>query len=80
MISLPVPAAGDITQEEIPKSVTVNEFAIQEIDLKTWNINDTNTIDYCIRSGPSPCQNHDNLSNTCRTYKTAGVENIKARY
>ena len=39
--SLPVAAAaGDISQEEIPKSVTVKEFPIQETDPELWNIND----------------------------------------
>ena len=32
IISLPVAATGYISQEEIPKSVTVKEFPIQEID------------------------------------------------
>ena len=44
-VSLPVAAAGDILQEEIPKSVTVMEFPIQETDPGLWNINDTNTVD-----------------------------------
>ena len=33
IVSLPVAAAGDISQEEIPKSVTAKEFPIQETDL-----------------------------------------------
>ena len=45
IVSLPVAAAGDILQEEIPKSVTVMEFPIQETDPGLWNINDTNTVD-----------------------------------
>ncbi|XP_069157736.1 uncharacterized protein [Procambarus clarkii] len=53
MPSLLVAAAGDILQEEIPKAVTLKEFVIQETDPELWNINDTNTIDYWIRSGPS---------------------------
>lgn len=80
---MPVAASSDILQEEIPKSVSVavKEFAIKETDPGLWNINDTNTIDYWIRSGPSSCQNHDsNFSNSRRLYKTAGVENMMARY
>ncbi|XP_069188820.1 glutamate receptor ionotropic, delta-1-like [Procambarus clarkii] len=78
--SLPVAAAGDILQEVIPKSVTVKEFAIPETDPRQWNINDTDTIDYCIRSGPSSCQNHDgNPPNSRRVYK-AGVEDMKLRF
>ena len=81
IVSLSVAAAGDISQEEIPKSVTVKEFPIQETDPGPWNINDTNTVDYWISSGPSSCQNHDiNLSNSHRVYKTAGVESMKTRY
>ena len=59
MVSLPVPAAGKIPQEEISKSVTVKEFAIQVTDAGLWNINNTNTLDYWIRSGTTSCQNHD---------------------
>ena len=69
MVSLPVPAAGDILQEEIPKSVTVKELAIQDTNLGLWNINNINTVDYWIHSGLSSYQNHDsNLSNSCRVY------------
>ena len=46
MVSLPVPAAGDISQEEIPKSATVKEFAIQDTDPGLWNTINTNTVDY----------------------------------
>ena len=81
IVSLPVAAAGDMSQDEIPKSVIVKEFPIQETDPGLWNINDTNTVDYWISSGPSSCQNHDiNLSNSRRVYKTAGVESMKTRY
>ena len=45
IVSLPVAAAGDISQEEIPKSETVMEFPIQETDPGLWNINDTNAVD-----------------------------------
>ena len=81
MVSLLVPAAGDIPQEEIPKSVTVKEFAIQDTDLGLWNINNTNTVDYWIHSGLSSLQNYDsNLSNSCRVYKGAGGDNTQTRY
>ncbi len=69
IVSLPVAAAGDISQEEIPKSVTVKEFPIQETDPGLWNINDTNTVNYRISSEPSSYENHDiNLSNSRRVY------------
>ena len=81
MVSLPVPAAGDIPQEEIPRSVTVKEFAIQDTDPGLWNINNNNTVDYWICSGLSSCQNHDsNFSNSCRVHKGAGGENTQTRY
>ena len=52
IVSLPVAAGGDISQEEISKSVTVKEFPIQERNLGLWNINDTNRVDYWIVVGP----------------------------
>lgn len=69
-------------KEEVPKSVTVKEFALSiETDPGLWTIHDVNTIDYWLRSGPSCCQNHDsNLSNSRRVYKGAGVEKMKTRY
>ena len=74
-------ATADISQEEISKFVTPKEFKIQEADPGLWDINDPNTIEYWIHSGPSTCQNHDSdLSNSCRVYKKAGAETTKMRY
>ena len=67
-----VPVAGDITQEEIEKSVKANECAINVTDPGLWNIKNINTVDYWIRIGPTLCQNHNcNLSNSRRVYARA---------
>ena len=49
MISVSRPAAGNILQKEIPKSVTVKEFPIHYTDSRLWIINSTSTLYYWIR-------------------------------
>ncbi|XP_040203750.1 uncharacterized protein LOC120935756 [Rana temporaria] len=49
MVSLPDPAAGENPQEEMPTSVSVREFAIQDTDPGLWDISNTSTVDYWIR-------------------------------
>ncbi|XP_040197362.1 zinc finger MYM-type protein 1-like [Rana temporaria] len=81
MVSLPDPTAGENPQEEMPTSVSVREFATQDTDPGLWDISNTSTVDYWIRSGPTACQNHDcNLLNSGRVYKGTGRENTQTRY